>query len=53
MDKYFDFETFKTTHSLAHSQRQIDKAAYDNTATWAGLTAVCSSSTDISLVANG
>jgi len=53
MDGYFDFEAFKATHGLINSQRRIDKAAYDDAATWAGSAAVCSSFIDIPLTTNG
>ena len=53
MDRYFDFETFKTTYSLITSQRQIDKAVYKDIATWAGSAAVYSSFIDILLTTNG
>jgi len=53
MDGYFDFEAFKATYSLINSQRRINKAAYDDAATWAGSAAVCSSFIDIPLTTNG
>ena len=53
MDNYFDFKAFKTIYSLAHSQRWIKKAIYNNPATQAGPTIVYSSFTNISLTTNG
>ena len=53
MDRYFDFKAFKATHSLINSQRRIDKAVYDDAATWAGSAAVYSSFIDILLTTNG
>ena len=53
MDDYFDFKAFKTTYNLAHSQRQIKKAIYNNPATQAGPAIVYSSFTNILLITNG
>jgi hypothetical protein len=33
INNYFDFKAFKTIYSLAYSQRQIEKAVYNNPAT--------------------
>jgi hypothetical protein len=52
MDDYFDFEAFKTTHSLTHSQRRIEKTTYNDLVTWAGPAAVYSSFIGISLTTN-
>ena len=52
MDDYFDFKAFKTIYSLAHSQRQIKKAIYNNLATQAGPAIIYSSFTNISLTTN-